>query len=79
LTVAHIEPFGLHPSIVDDNAAVRENTVDVEQNEFYFSRLFLDRGRDTLHGCLNDASFEKRMDVQDADRHRITGFLNNKK
>lgn len=79
MTVAHIKPLGLHAPIINDNAAVGQNAVHVEQNEFYFGRLLLDGGGDTLHGCLHDAGFEKRMNVQDADRHCIARFLNNKK
>jgi len=32
LPVAHIESFGLHSSIVDDDTAVRENSIDIKQD-----------------------------------------------
>ena len=57
LPIAHIELLGFHPPVVEDDAAIRQHTVDVEQKQFYSFGLFSDRCRNALHGWELKAGF----------------------
>jgi hypothetical protein len=50
LSIAHVEGFDFSPAVIYHDPAVGQDSVHVEQEEFYSPGFFADCGRDALHG-----------------------------
>src|SRR4029077_17128865 len=64
--------FRLHSATVDHDAAVSQDTVNIEQQKPDFCSFLLDPGGDAFHKNLYDAGFNQIVEMDYSDRSPAT-------